>query len=66
MLFLESNNNDYNKIINVNSDSLIEDIKQRVCYFVENLGLRPPWNRIRIHFITSEEMNKKQDKVKKD
>ena len=63
MLFLESNNKDYNKIINVNSDSLIEEIKQRVCYFVENLGLRPPWSRIRIHFITPEEMNKRDSKA---
>lgn len=59
MLFLESNNKDYDKIINVNSDSLIEEIKQKVCYFVENLGLRPPWERIRIHFITPEQMKKR-------
>lgn len=59
MFVLESKNQDYQKIININSDSLIDDIKQRVCYFVENLGLRPPWDRIRIHFITIDEMNKR-------
>lgn len=63
MLFLESNNEDYNKIINVNSDSQIEEIKMRVRYFVENLGLRPPWSRIRIHFITQEEMDKRDPKA---
>lgn len=59
MFYLESSNQEYNQIINIDSDSLIEDIKMRVHYFVENLGLRPPWSRIRIHFITAEQMKKR-------
>ena len=59
MLYLEISNQEYNQIININSDSLIEDIKTRVHYFVENLGLRPRWERIRIHFITPEQMKKR-------
>lgn len=59
MVYLEITNQEHNQIVNIDSGSLIEDIKTRVHYFVENLGLRPPWERIRIHFITPEQMNKR-------
>lgn len=58
MICLESSNPKYNSIVFENSHSLIDDIKQRVRYFLENLGLFIPYEKISVCFITQDEMKK--------
>lgn len=58
MFHLECYNSRHKETVNVNSNSLIADIRERVRCFIENLGMYPVWENITIQFISSEEMDK--------
>lgn len=59
MFHLECFNSRHREIVNENNESLIADIRKRVRYFIENLGLYPVWENITIEFISSSEMDSK-------
>lgn len=63
MFHLECCNFKHGEIVNLNSYSLISDIRERVRYFIENLGLFPNWENITIEFISSEDMDKRDSQA---
>ena len=63
MFNLECYNSRHREIVNINSDSLIKDIRERVRYFIENLGLYPRWENICIEFISGAAMDKLDPKA---
>lgn len=63
MVHLECYNSRHQEIVTENSDSLIADIRKRVRYFIENLGLYPIWENITIEFISGVKMDKLDTKA---